>query len=1076
MNKLIQYFVDRSFVVNILSIFFVFAGITLGSTIKRDIIPPFEWKSVNVRISLPGASATEVEKFIAYPVENSLKGLPHSKEIETTSESGTFRATVYFRADHDEMQESIEMIRSRINGIAWQLPEQSRDIIVEQNKVDSIFHMGIALENFDETNIIHRQIAQRLADQITEVQGIIRTYVNMNGQNLYIKLRPKKLIRNEISIAEVRQKVRQALTFSPIGQVDFNEKTFSIEVERPAEAIETFKRLATRGNRTGDVLYLEELADIQLEIDEIKERHRFNGNRSINLYTRKDIQSDSILLKGKVQRILDDANKNFPNDLKATVFLDQPQFIERQIEVLNNNAIFGMMLVLIILTMFFNWKVSLVTSFGIPIAYCGTLIAMYFLGLSIDMVSVVGMIMVLGILVDDAIIIAERYVENLEEGLAPRQAAVEASRDLMLPVTGTVLTTVFAFAPMVLVTSEIARVFYAIPIVIITSLIMSWLESFFILPNHLQHFVKSVPQRTKDSSLFLKTKALYRSILSLILRMRYVVVIFLVAFFAVSGWVAKNKIQQSFNFHPARERIAIKVTLKDNKSLAFTEKTVSPIEQYLMSLPKEKFSATNTDIGRIWSQGRLWKGYRYAKILLHISDEVERPSELKKEYTKILKKKLKDFKTDAIEKIVVGHEMNDQDEMKKNMVTIDVAGNEDVDYLELKTTIESQLKKLDTELELVKESNEFDEKWVFKPNTKRLAQHQMNLSTLTSQLRSFFVPHELMQIRMNGETKWIYTQVEREKTIRKSELNRMSVMNNIGLSVPLNSLGSWSKKKQLARVKHRDGKRMFSFDLSYEPTETMNVVKAKEHGQIIKDFLAKKFPTYAVELKDADRAEASSRAWALKVALLCIVLVMFTLALILGSVTLPFIVGLPIPFGLMGIVWALYLHDEVMGIMSLIGLIGTVGVSVNDSLIMVDQIMKRGRKNGGLTRDHILDGASSRLRAITLTTVTTIGGVAPMAYGIGGESSFTAPLAFSLGWGLFFSTFLTLFALPAFIEIRRDIGFGRIKISNWVRKKMGKESIEQKVVLKPATTEKPGLEVDFIGDQPNNDEPPQANL
>lgn len=1022
MKNIILFFINRSFVVNLISAFIIFAGFTLGSMIKRDVIPPFEFKSIDVSVSLPGASATEIEKFLAYPIETAIQGLPHSTEVTTTSTSGSFKARLYFNANHREMNESVEQVRSRINAISWQLPQEVRDVVVEQNKVSSVFHMGVALEGFEQTNSEHRLVAKRLADKMTALPGILDASLDMNRQNLYIKINSDKISRYEISIAEIRERVQQALNFAPIGQVDFDEKLFSIEVKRPAEAIESLKKLALRGNRTGDILLLEELAEISLDIDEIKEHHRFNGNPSINIYTRKDISSDSISLKKEVEKILEAANKSFPKGQKAVVFLDAPSFIQTQLDTLTYNGLFGLILVLLILTLFFNWKVALATSFGIPIAYCATLIALYMFEISIDIISVVGMILVLGILVDDAIIIAERYIENLEEGMTAKDAALNASHDLMLPVTGTVLTTIFAFAPMVLVASEIAVVFYAVPIVIITSLVMSWLESFFILPNHMQHFIKSVAPKKMGGGLFDKTKTLYVSVLTQVLRLRYLVVLLLILFFAASGWVAKNKIQQSFRFHPSSERISAKITLKENRSLEFTEKTIKPVEDYLLSLPKDKFKHMDSSIGTMWNRGRNYTGYRYARFNLHINDDVSRPQALKKEYSEKLHKELQAFKTDDFESIIVSRELNDQEEEKTNMVTLELSGNEDVDYMDIKNTIRDEIEAKKLHLELVREVNEFDEKWIFSPDTRKLAAHQMTLASITSQLRSFFVPHELMQIRMFGETKWIYTQVQRDKVLRKTELNKMRVLNNLGLSVRLKNLGSWEKKTQLATIQHKDGRRLFTFDLAFDPSKEMNITQAKEQGLVIADTLTQKFPTYDIVLTDADRAEASSRAWALKVAILCVTLVLFTLALILGSLSLPFIVGLPIPFGLMGIVWALYLHDMPMGIMSLIGLIGTVGVSVNDSLIMVDQILKRGRRNGDLSRKHIVDGASNRLRAILLTTITTLGGVLPMAYGIGGESGFTQPLAFSLGWGLFFSTFLTLFALPAFIEIRSDFG------------------------------------------------------
>lgn len=1027
MEKLIRYFANHTFAVNLVSVFIILSGLILGSMIKRDTKPPFEFKSIVARMKLPGASATEVEKYLAYPMEKVLRGLPHANEITTESESGSLKITIYFNVSYGKINESVEEVRSRIDSISWQLPEQIRNISVKQDKLESVFHLGIALENFDETDTHHRFLAKGLADKIRSVPGILNTSVQMHDRNLYIKFKPDKIAEYEISIAEVREKIRQALNFAPIGAIEFDERFLTIEVQRPAETIKKLKRLAVRGNLSGaPPVYLENLAEIVMEIDEIKEKHRFNGRPTIKLFTRKDIYSDAISLKKQIQVLLDQTNREFPKGLKATIFIDTPKFIEKQLDVLTKNGLFGLLFVLIILSLFFNWKVALVTSFGIPIAYCATLIILYFCNISIDLVSVVGMIMVIGLLVDDAIIITERYLENLEKGQKPEQASVRAGRDLILPVTGTVLTTVFSFAPMAFIKSEASIVFFAIPLVVIASLAMSWLESFFILPNHLQHFIKEAPKKKSGRDLFLKIRMFYKKILSKTLRFRYLTLLFLLVIFAFSCWIALNKIQQNFSFHPSRERIAIKVRVKENKSLTYTEQVIVPIENYLLTLPKDVFSTVSINIGQMWDRGRNYRGYRYAKLYLHINDDIVRPQKIKRHWTEKLKQKMKEFENKKIESIQVGRELKDQEEEKKNIVTLDISGKEDVDYLALKARIQEEIDKHNMGLELVREVNEFDEKWIFIPDTRQLSQHRINLSGLTRQLRSFFVPHELMQIRIRGETKWIYTQVKRSGNLKESELNNLSVINNTGLTVPMKELGRWEQKKQLARIRHKDGKRLFEFDLAFEPSGDMNLNTAKKQGRQISQTLSQIYPTYQIQFRDGDRAETKSRLWAMKVALVCVLLVLLTLALVLGSLTLPLILGLPIPFGLTGVIWALYLHDMPMGIMSLIGLVGTVGVSVNDSLIMVDTIMKK-KKQGLMTRDHIIEGASSRLRAIILTTSTTLAGVFPMAYGIGGESGFTQPLAFSLGWGLFFATFLTLFILPACLEIRRDF-------QRWVQK------------------------------------------
>ena len=251
----------------------------------------------------------------------------------------------------------------------------------------------------------------------------------------------------------------------------------------------------------------------------------------------------------------------------------------------------------------------------------------------------------------------------------------------------------------------------------------------------------------------------------------------------------------------------------------------------------------------------------------------------------------------------------------------------------------------------------------------------------------------------------------------------------MGVEVSLNELGGWKQRQSLSSISHQDGVRNFRFDFEYD-TEEVNELQVKKNVEPIVKKLAESFPAYQIELVSSNEGEADNMIWGLKVAAICVGLVLLTMALVLGSLSQPLLVGLPIPFGIMGIIWALYLHDMPLGLMALIGLIGVVGVAVNDSLIMIDQINLLGNKKGKVDSETIVEGASSRLRAILLTTVTTLGGVFPMAYSLGGESGFTQPLAFAMGWGLSFATFLTLFVLPAIMVIQLDIKNVFLKIKN----------------------------------------------
>lgn|GEM_PF-1149433 len=1020
MNSIINFFIQRSFVVNLISAFVVLAGITFGSMLKRDLLPPLQFKMIQVSAALPGASAVEVEKHLAFPIEQALKGLPGVKKLTSTSAEGTFTLRAEYPADYKKVVEQVDNIRTRVNQVRWLLPQESRDIIINQIKVDSAFQIMLGLKNFEETNNDHRQKAQQLRDLIANIPGIVKASSSMTPQNVYVYLRPRDLERHEISIAEIRRTIGQGLSFAPVGKVDYQEQSFAIEVRRPAEDLETLKSLTLRSNRTGQVLKLNDVADVKEDIDEIKNSYRIDGSSSMKIFVEKDITADSLNMQKTIIGVIKDFNKDLPTPLEVLPVIDGGKFIEQQLTSLKGNALFGFILVLVILTLFFNFRVSIVTSFGVPIAYCGTLAALYFLGISINLISVVGMILVLGILVDDAIIIAERYMENLEKGLKPKMAAQAASQDLMIPVTGTILTTVFAFSPMILIASDIALWFFAVPVVIITSLAMSWLESFFILPNHLYHFI-SKPIDPNKGRVFPTVKRGYTYLLGRTIAFRYPLLVGLFAFMAASVWVAKNKIQQNFNFNVSLERIVVLVKLKKDHSLKDTETAVAPIEKYLLDLPKKDVEHVVTDTGTVWMRGRRYDGSNYAKLSAYINKNHSHPEAVKKRYGEMIKKKIEDFRTESMESLEVKTERRGDDSRKKNMVTATFFGDERVSLKDLQDKADKALNEnSEWKLSLVRENKDYQTKWVFNPNLAVLAQHRLQPADITQQLRSFFVPHELSQIRNNGETQWVYTQVKREKKIDSEKLGAMNVLNSRGVAVPLRRLGKWESSAQLSKIQHKGGQRITALDFSFDPESGMNIVKAMKNSKTLAANLVAEDSKLSVNVENADEGETERRSWALRVALLCVVLVLFTLALVLNSLTLPMIVGLPIPFGLMGIIWALYLHNLEMGMMALVGLVGTIGVSVNDSLIMVDQINKKGKVNGVLPRQHIIDGAVSRLRAILLTSITTIGGVFPMAYGIGGESGFTQPLAFSIGWGLFFSTFLTLFALPAFVEIRQD--------------------------------------------------------
>lgn len=1034
MERIIQFFVERSFYVHLITALILIAGVLSITQLNRDLIPPFEWNSIEVVAGIPGASPEEIEKFVTYPIEEALEGLAGVERTRSVSSPGSMQLTLFFNAAFENMVEATESVSSKVSSIRYRLPNQVRDITIQRRKVTDVFLIWLGLENFDQTNSSHRKFFIQLEERLLDIPGVNQSWTNFRKRNIHVEMAPKKLAYHEVSISDVRQVLSSNLELAPVGQTKVGSEDFMVIIQRGAQDIESIKNLPIRSNLSGGHLKLSDVAHVHWKLVDSDEIAFINGNPGITLNITKSVGTDAIALKRKVTKVLEEMQALAPAGVKVLNIVDGPQFIERQLDVLKKNGAIGLILVFLILMLFLNGWIAMMTAIGLPIAYFGTASILYLLGIDIDLISLVGMILVIGILVDDAIIVSEKYAELIDDGLPPKKAATEAVNQLVIPVTGTVLTTMVAFAPLIFIKSEMSKIFFAIPIVVLTALALSWFESFFILPNHLAHHVPHNRTRKKQS-FFLKIKSRYESLLSVAISLRYPLVVIAFSIVGVAGWLAATKLPHNWNFNVNSERIAVYAVLEKSESQEKTLEALNPLFSQLMSEKGEHIENSVTFVGSIWMDGKMHRGPEYAKINLYLDRKYPYPSELKKslkdKIDPLLEKYKKQFK---FKKLYAEVQRSNSNEEKGQMVTVEVSGGEDASFSDLESAFAAKVKSFKKINELVEDPERFQTSWRFIPNTKRLSQHQLSTAQLASKIRSLFTPDEVLETRILGEKTYVYTEVLKPNELNYKSLDHLKILSPSGASVPLKFLGSWKQVSSLASIKHINSKRSLNLDFKIDGKDG-NLATAQAELEDIVKLLQPQFPQFQMNVQTADEKQKASSEWALKVAAVCILGVLFVIAFILGSLTQPFIVGMPIPFGLVGVVLALFVHQEPLGLMAIIGLIGTVGVAVNASIVMVDQINRLLKQNGGFSRKLLIQGSSSRLRAIILTTLTTMGGVFPMAYGLGGESGFTQPLAFSMGWGLSFATLMTLFLVPALMQIREDLIVGSKRLFRLKSKK-----------------------------------------
>jgi multidrug efflux pump subunit AcrB len=1005
-------------------------GITIGITVlglvslwntKRDLHPPFEFNTINVSISLPEASPAEVERLITYPVEEALLKMADLKELNSTSLVGQASLRLTFSDQVKDLQAKSDEVRSKVQSVLANLPNGITRVTVEKESETQghIFLANYAILGIDETNRQHHQFVSTLKRQLLAIPDVSKVETSLRPLHPYILFDPRKLHEYKVSPATIRSAVRNQYSFQSVSYYNDQGSEWLIELDPAAVTPEQIREIPLFSNSDQRSLKVGDVAKVEWRQPPLRSYNfLYNGQDTVEFVIFKGSDSDSISLfevvKDKMKTL------SFPEGVRLELLYDGPYFVQQQISVLVSNGFGGLVLVLIMLGLAMSWKTSLMTAIGLPVSYFGTFVILKSFGFSIDLISLIAMILVVGNLVDDAVIMAERYTQLLEEGLAPEIAATTAAKELITPVTGTILTIICAFLPMLFVEGNLSKIFAAIPIVIGAALFLSWFETFFILPNHLAHFVRT-PPKLGSQKLYHHLSRFYKRALSHTLRYRYFYGFASMVLLAYTV-ITASKMPQNFELRVNPPQIEIYAEFRDGTTLEQAKERLRALNEKLLQYPKHQIDFVETNQGWIWRQGKVYRGAKYAMVRLVINKEASDPALVRDSVFESVQKKIEDLRGSDPSFIKLEASANERgggDRMTET-VTVKITGKDERAFSQVESLLIQKLANQGHVGDYILPDDHSPLTYRFKPEQARLTALGLSLQEVSFQLQAQTSAVSLLDTRFEGDWMSIMLSPQELKKPELADLRKLILTHSERQSlVPISYLGSWMQMPSTAGISHIDGERVLRVQFHFDGKETNEQVVMKEIDALLKP-IQTAFPQLKIETQDSNLADKKGREWTLQIVSVAAVLIFLILAFVLKSFMLPFVVGLPIPFAMVGVIWALKMHDLPLGLMSMIGLIGTMGVAVNDSIVMVDQIHRLKKKYGVMTKEVILEGAASRLRAITLTATCTLIGVFPTAYGLGGESGFTQPLAFSMGWGLTTSLLLTLFIIPGMLQIVED--------------------------------------------------------
>lgn len=1032
-DSLIKKFINNSFIVNLISLFLIVIGLVSLLGMKRDLIPQWENKVINISATLEGASPDQTEKFILYPIEESISNFAGIEKIYGSASQGYANVTVILKDSFKEVDDLVEKIKSAMNGLRKDLPDGVEDFHVENQKMTSFWFSSLSILNLSEDKQNHIVWYDKLRDNLKKLQGITNVTDELRKKEVFVHLNQENLSRYQIDISDLLMKLKSRFAVVPVGAIERGLEKISIQIDNDIKNLDQLNNVIVKGNMSGGLVRLKDVAKVEFRFPKEKQRYYTNSSNAISVTMFKDLDTDTILLKKDLESVIEKFNKMAPEGVQLLLTGDGPSYIERQLNVLNSNGLFGLALVIVSLFLFLGLKSAIMSSVGLPLAYFSTFFVLSQLGISIDLISVVGMILIIGILVDDAIVVAEQYTQFIEAGYEAKEAAFQAVKTTIVPITGAVLTTVVAFLPLLLGEDGLANILRAIPWVVIASLGMSLFESFFILPNHLVHFVKK-PEKSPAKNLFEKLKIKYSRVLKLTLKFRYGILPLLIIFMGLSIWFAKEKIPMKFDLRIGSEKIRVLIALKESKSLDQTEAKIQSIWDFVGKLPKERYSYINGQVGFAYINGKSFEDTRYANITVRFNQTHPNLEEDKEFIENELKKYIETLNKDEFELLEIQRKKDGHDSAKENMVKLYIKGKQSFNLAQMKEAIHKNYENLEGLTKIFIDPQAVAQSWNFKPNTESIIRYGISFEQLATQLRAHMVKRKVHELRVGPENIKINMYVSDSDILEFQHLSNLPILLENGNIVAIHNFGSWKKEMSLKHISHTNLERTFDIDLNFNP----EIIKKDKFIESAKEKLSKLeniYPYFSFNIENADEDEAKNRKSMNKTLIYAIGSILFILAIVLQSVFQPFLIGLAIPFGMIGVIWAFYFHDQSIDVMAMVGIIGMAGVVVNDSLMLVDTVNKRRVHWLTFTREQLIDACSSRFRPILLTSITTLGGVFPMAYGIGGDSGFTKPLALSLGWGLLFATLLTLFVLPSLLEIQKDM----MKAFYWMLKKIGRE-------------------------------------
>ena len=1011
MKALARFSVHNRVVVNLLTLFVIGAGLLTYWSMHREIFPEFSRQAVRIHTEYLGASPEEIEKLISAKIEEEMVDLDGLDEMLSISQEGLSEILLKFRPA-TEMNRALSDVRGALDNVT-NLPEEAEAPKVQEVKYAwPVITVSLA-GDIDEGAL--REMARDLKDDFRRIPGVAAVRVlGDRERQIWVEVDPARLDQYSLTLDNIRAAIAAQNRNVPGGTLKTSRGEILIRSLGEARGAEDVERIIVRSLPTGTSLTVGDLARVRETFEDPFTLARWGGRPAINLVIVKERKGDAINIAANVRERVDEVRTRLPGTVKIGVHNDLSVFIRNRLNTLRTSGTIGLVIVLIMLWLFLRTRVAILTGLGIPFAMLGGIVLMAVWGISLNMLSLFGLILVLGLLVDDAIIVSENIYRHVEEGMEPRQAAVQGTAEVGWPVVATILTTVAAFLPLLMIPGEMGIFLSPIPLVVSFALLASLLEALVVLPSHMADVVTPAYARVvrhRELAWLNRLRKAYGALLSTALRWRYVAVGLLLSVTLLFAATAYYRIPFVMFREFESSLFFVNFETSPASKIEDTLEVAKRAERVALDLPPGELKSLATNVGiTALDVVRLERGLNLGQLLVELNEDRRRSvDEIIAQLREGMEKipgilKLQFLKTQAgpggpaIEVRVAGEDLSVLGKLSDEIQGFlrGIHGVKDVrdDFTEGKEELQITLR----------------------PEARALG---LDLRQVALQVQQGFQGVKASTIQRRDEDVPIIVRFPEKVRLRADTLDNLRLTLRSGEHVFLRDVARLKTGIGINKIRRHNQKRTITVFADVDSHEA-NAVQVSD--RIRKKFadVGRRYPGYRLII-GGERQEAEASLAALpRISVIALLVIYFILGSLFRSFLQPLVVMAAIPFALDGVVIGHLLMGESLTFLSVMGLVALIGVVVNDSLIMVDFINRARRRGAPLDR-AILESGIARLRPILLTTVTTIGGLTPLAFFATGQAKFLTPMAISVVWGLSFATLLTLILIPCLYAILYDI-------------------------------------------------------